>query len=747
MKRNAAGRRPVLLATVATIFAATATIGVLQPRGLDDLRNAVFDGLQRTEAGDFDPAAAVRVVAIDEASLAARGQWPWPRSLVAELTERLAAAGAAAIAFDVVFAEPDRSSLEHIVATLPDGPEKAALARIAATNPSNDARFAAALARSPAVLGLTFRTDPPRPGTMPRVLAAKAGFASAGDPPDAHLPLFADLSAPIDRLAKATPGLGATNWLPDHDQIVRRIPLVDRTRDVTMPSLALEALRVAQGAPSVLIRSTGAAGQTGFGRAGGINAVRVGDLTIATDANGAVRPRYRRTAPESWISVDRVLSGTIDPGEIDGRIVFVGTTAVGLGDIRATPLDASVPGVEMHAQVVEGILSGHLLVRPDWAAGAETFAALALVLVVGALLPSMPPFAAAGLGLALLAGLGFGSWAAFRHDTLIDPSFPALALVATHLFGALAVWRSEQLTRRTIHTAFGKFLSPAVVDRLAENPERLVLGGETRELTVLFSDLRNFTGLSEGLDAAELTTFMNDYLTPMTDAVLETHGTVDKYIGDAMVAFWNAPLDDPDHTPHAVAAALTMRAALVDFAARRAEVDARAGRPSVDIRMGLGLARGPCSVGNMGSSRRFDYSILGDTANLASRLEGVSKFYGVDIVATDTVRDAAPDFAWLELDRVRVKGREAATTIFLPVGDTTFATDPAFTDWRDRHAAFRDHWQAGRFAEALAAVSDLADRVDPCWRAYYELFAARIEALIATPPGPDWSPIRRLDAK
>lgn len=747
MRLEVLARRPVHLVTVATIFAATLVVGILQPRGLDDLRNAVFDGLQRADAREFDPASPVRVVAIDEASLAVRGQWPWPRTLLAELTDRLTTAGAAAIAFDVVFAEPDRSSLEHIVPALPEGPEKATLARIAETTPSNDARFAAALARAPAVLGLTFRTDPPRPGTAPRRLDPKAGIAIAGDPPGPYLPLFADLAAPIDVLAAVAPGLGATNWLPDRDQVVRRIPLVDHTRDTIMPSLALEALRIAQGAPSVLIRSTGAAGETGFGRGGGINAVRVGDIAIATDANGAVRPRYRRSAPASWISADRVLAGTIDREEIDGRIVFVGTTAVGLGDIRATPLDASVPGVEMHAQVVEGVLSDGLLVRPDWAAGAETFAALALVLVVGALLPLIPPFAAAGLGVVLLAGLVGASWTAFRNDTLIDPAFPALALVATHLFGALAVWRAEQLTRRSIHTAFGKFLSPAVVDRLAEHPERLVLGGETRELTVLFSDLRDFTGLSEGLDAAELTSFMNDYLTPMTDAVLETHGTVDKYIGDAMVAFWNAPLDDPDHTRHAVAAALAMRAALVEFATRRAALDVDAGRPPREVRMGLGLARGPCSVGNMGSNRRFDYSILGDTANLASRLEGISKLYGVDIIATAEVRAAAPDVAWLEFDHVRVKGREATTVVFVPVGDAEFAAGPAFADWRSRHDAFRTHWHAGRFAEALTAVRDLADRVPPEWRRCYEIFATRIEALITTPPGPGWSPIRRLEEK
>ncbi len=739
-------RRPVHVATIAAIVAATLAVGVLQPTWRGDLANFVFDTFQRLDPAEPTPDGPVRVVAIDEASLAARGQWPWPRTLVAELTTKLAEAGAAAIAFDVVFAEPDRLDLTQIAATLPDGADRTALARLGAARPNNDARFADALAHAPSLLAATFLSQ--APATARPALAPKAGFASAGDPPEPHLPLFAGLTAPLDALAAAAPGLGATNWLPDHDQIVRRIPLVMRTREIMLPSLALEALRIAQGAPSVLIRSTGAAGETAFGRGGGINAVRVGEVTVATDAHGAVRPHYRPVDPARWLSAESILAGTVPAHEIAGRIVFVGTTAVGLGDIRATPLDASVPGVEMHAQTVEGILDGRLLVRPDWAAGAETLLALALVVLVGALLPLIPPFAAAGLGAALLAALLAASLWAFRsRSLLVDPAFPALALVATHLFGALAVWRSEQQTRRTIHAAFGKFLSPAVVDRLAEHPERLVLGGETRELTVMFTDLRGFTALSEGLDASELTAFMNDYLTPMTDAVLETDGTVDKYIGDAVVAFWNAPLDDPDHTPHAVAAALRMRAELVGFAARRAEIDTRAGRPIRDIRMGVGIARGPCSVGNMGSSRRFDYSILGDTANLASRLEGLSKLYRVDIVATGDARAAAPDVAWIELDRVRVHGREAVTTLFTPVGDAAMAASPEFQAWNTAHARLLAAWRNARFVDALGEARALATTVEPEWRGYYDDFIGRIETMVATPPGPDWSPIRRLDVK
>lgn len=734
-------RRRGHLATVLVIALATLAAGVLRPSALDDLATAVVDAFQRHDPPAFDPESPVRVVAVDEKSLAARGQWPWPRSLVADLLDRLAAAGAAAIAVDVTFAEPDRSDLGRLAATLPPGPDRDALARLAAGRPDADARLAEHLSRAPVVLGATLHAAAPgaaAPGT-----AAKAGFAAVGDATaalDRLLPTWGDVAAPLPVLAAAAPGLGVTNWLPDHDQIVRRIPLVGQSGDIRLPSLALEALRLADGASTVTLRTVGGVARPA------IDAVRVGRFTVATDAHAVVRPRFRASDPAAVISADDVLAGRVPAAAIDGRIVFVGTTAIGLGDIRATAVEPAVPGVELHARVVEQILAGGLLVRPDWAAGAETLAAVGLVLGLGLALPAMSPLAAAGLAAALVAALFAGSHHLFRTEALLlDAAYPSIALAATLLLGTLALWRDERRNRRAIRNAFGKFLSPAVVDRLADHPERLVLGGETRELTVMFTDLRDFTTLSEGLSAAELTAFMNDYLTPMTDAVLETGGTVDKYIGDAVVAFWNAPLDDPDHTPAALTAALRMRRELDAFRARRAAVDAAAGRPPRPVAMGLGLTRGPCSVGNMGSSRRFDYSILGDTANLASRLEGLSRLYGVDVVAAAEVRAAAPDLAWLELDVVRVKGRSAPTTIHTLVGDAALAATPAFRAWAETHAALRAAFAAGRLDAAAPLAETLAETVDPPWRDLYRHLADRIAT--AGPVGPGWSPIRILDAK
>ena len=456
--------------------------------------------------------------------------------------------------------------------------------------------------------------------------------------------------------------------------MIRRVPLVARQGDTLLPSLALEALRVAQEASTVIIRASNASGQSAFGKDTGINAVKVGGREIATGAHADVRPYYTPTEPARIIPVSRLLHGTVDRAEIEGRIILVGTTAIGLGDVRATPLDPAVPGVEIQAQIIEALIGDTVLARPDWAPGAELAVAILLFLLVALALPSLAPSVSALIVVAAIAGCAAASFLSFdRAKLLIDPALPSLSMIAAYVFGTLSLWRAERVSRKQVRTAFGKFLAPAVVDRLAADPRGLVLGGETRELTVMFSDLRNFSGMSEGLDAQALTHFMNAYLTPMTDAILDEEGTVDKYIGDAIVAFWNAPLDVRDHAAKAVRAALRMRAGPRASSTRRARGSSAATRPlRCRRRMGIGLNLGPCTVGNMGSLRRFDYSVLGDTANLASRLEGVSKLYGVDIIASKSVAERAPGFAWLELDRVRVKGRREATTIFGLAGDEAF---------------------------------------------------------------------------
>lgn len=729
---------------IAAVLAALLTLpwGVSQPRLLEDLRNMVFDHFQRLSPRVYDPDAPVRVVGVDEESLKAYGQWPWPRTRVATLQDRLRELGAAVVAFDFVFAEPDRASARMLVEALPETKLRADIARLVARAPDSDAVFAEAIGRGPVVLGATLAAQ------GAKSFPAKTGVVAAGDDP---LPFLYELPGavlPLPALIEKAGGLGVTNWLPERDLVVRRVPLLLRVADSVTPSLALEALRVAQGAQSIVVRSSNASGETAYGAQSGINAVKVGDFEIAAGSQAEVRPRYAFRDQRRVISAKAVLEGAVPRSEIEGRIVFVGALAVGLGDVRATPLEPVVPGVEVHAQIVEALTSGALLSRPDWARGLEIIVS-ALAFLATMLLLFLAPLSVSTLFAPLAVASFFGgSFYLFeKQGILLDPAYPSLVVIGAYIVGAVTLWRSENAARRQVRNAFGKFVAPAVVDRLAENPRLLVLGGETRELTVLFSDLRNFSGLSEGMSARELTQFMNDYLTPMTDAILECEGTVDKYMGDAILAFWNAPLDIADHPRKALKAALDMRAALEGFNAARARAAQEGGRPHIEARMGCGLNLGACSVGNMGSVRRFDYSILGDNVNLASRLEGASKAFGTDIIASGAVRDATPDMAWLDLGRIVVVGRSEPTQVFALAGDAHFALSQPYVRWRTAHDEMRTNYEQGRFDAAAAHAAELAQMRPGLWESLYRTLEKRYAGLAREGIREGWSSVWNLTSK
>ncbi|MCW6507582.1 CHASE2 domain-containing protein [Lichenifustis flavocetrariae] len=715
------------------LYVVTLALFVVQPPWLLDLRNFVFDRYQALDTPAYDPATPVRIVAIDEASLAKYGQWPWPRTRLAELVDRLADRGAATAAFDIIFAEPDRLSLEQVVGGLPDGTIKSDFEQHLSGAETNDALLSRAVARLPTALGMTMTQGASRPDW-----AAKFGLVYAGDPPAAFLPVFASALLPLAQLREAAQGLGATNWLPDHDQIVRRVPLLLRCGDAIVPSLAMEALRLAQGASTYVVRSSNASGTTAFGQHTGLNAIKVGDFEIATGSDGSIRPRYTHTNAARYISAAEVLDGTMPEDAVRGRIVLIGTPVTGLGDVKATPLDAVVPGVEIHAQVLEQLLAGKLLSRPDWGPGLELFATLVFLTLLATTLPRLPPSLAALLSLLAAVFILVGSWVGFTHyNLLLDPAFPCLVIGTAYLSGASSLWESELQSERQVRRAFGKFVSPAVVSRIAENPRLLVLSGETRELTILFSDLRSFSTISESLSASEVAHFLNTYLTPMTDVILAHEGTIDKYIGDAIVAFWNAPLDVADHSRRAVEAALAMRAALVAFNEEQDRLAALGQKTVRNVRMGLGLNRGACSVGNMGSQQRFDYSALGDPMNVAARLEALTKSYQVDILATASVLKEVPDFAWLEVDEVRVKGRSGVTQLFTIVGDEAYAASPAFKALAGAHEELLAATRDGEFRTAARLAQNLAGSVEPRWRPFYQALELRCRDLARQLPQPE----------
>jgi adenylate cyclase len=693
-------RTAVAVALTAGLIAAGGTaLRLADPVPLIGLRNLVFDQFQRLRPRAYDAELPVRIVDIDDASLARYGQWPWPRDRLAALIDGIAAGGAAAVAIDLVLAEPDRSSPEQIVAALPDTPARQAIERAIELGEPHDTQLATALAATNSVTGAILVHG------EGAEIAVKSGFAVSGDDPRPALPSFSAVVAPLPILLEASDGVGSTNWLPDIDQVVRTVPLVFAVGDGFFPSLAAEALRVAQGASTMLLRASNASGETAWGAFTGLNAVRIGDITVPTEPNGEMRIHFTPSMPERYVPAWQVLDGTLPPGALEGRIVLIGTSAPGLFDLRATPLESAVPGVEVHAQAIEQMITGGALTRPDWATGAEVLAFLAATLTVAlaaALLASVR--AALATGLLVLSALAATSWFGFaRWQMLVDASFPVvgagLALAAS--IGLVSL--REEVERRRIRNAFGRYLAPAVVDELARNPGRLKLGGEIRPMTILFCDMRSFTTISEGMDAHTLTRFMNAFLTPLTDVILERRGTIDKYMGDAIMAFWNAPLDDPDHAAHACDAALAMLVAIDQF-----NLDRRAGKvpgPNRDVAIGIGLNGGDCCVGNLGSERRFDYSVIGDCVNVASRLEGQTKAYGVSVLVGERVATSAPRHAFLKVDRVRVKGKTEAVRLYALWGDAATLADPAFQALRAAMDAMLAAYASGDFATA-------SDRLD-----------------------------------
>ncbi|MFD6318446.1 adenylate/guanylate cyclase domain-containing protein [Methylorubrum populi] len=719
-------------------------VRIADPPPVEALRVRTFDALQ-VLAPRVPPAERpVAIVDIDEASLKEFGQWPWTRTRLAAICGKLQEAGAAIVAFDIVFSEPDRLSPPLLAETLPDLSE-AARADLRA-QPDSDRVFAEAIGRMPVVLGQTAASTPVAwTGEGPPPQTGTAVVGTEFDP-DRALIGFPGLIRNLPVLERAAAGRGVFTISPERDGVVRRVPMVLRAGGTVVPTLALDILRVATGADTLLIRTDDT----------GVVSIRLPELTVPTDPRGQIWVRFSPHDPGLYVSAKDLLNGTVPPDRLREKIVLVGTSSVGLLDNRTTPLDRSMPGVEIHAQLLENLLTGATLTVPNEATLIEAGATAAVSLAIILFAPIL-----GALGLLLFGGLVAGqlvflSWYRFStNGILFDATFPLLTTFLVYLTLVFTNYFREQTGRKRIRAAFGRYLSPALVEQLALSPESLRLGGEERRLTIMFSDVRGFTAIAEFYkdDPAGLTALMNRFLTPLTHAILDRQGTIDKYMGDAIMAFWNAPLRDEAHEHHAAAAALDMLARMDALnAARRSEAEA-GGHPVLPLDVGIGINTGSCVVGNMGSDLRFDYSVLGDPVNVASRLEGQSKLYGVKIVLGAATADAIRDrYPVLELDRVRVKGKQEPETVFTLVGDEDFRSSAPFARLAERHAAMIAAYRARRWDETRAAADachalaqELAQgsRID----GLYALYAARAEAFLREPPPEEWDGVTVATAK
>ncbi len=629
---------------------------------------------------------------------------------------------ALAVGVDVLFPEFDRASPGVVADSLTgiDEDTRSTLKRL----PDNDRIFAEALGRARAVLGVATRTW--EEAEAPEPPPAKAKFAKLGGDPLPRLFAVPGLTRNLEVLENAASGMGMLSYMPDPDGVVRRLPLVMRYGETIYPGLAVEMLRVATGGKTILIKSDEI----------GITSVVAGGITIPTDEHGRAWVAFVPRGRDRYVSAKDVLEGTVPPQRIARHLVLIGTSAVGLLDVKPTPIERAMPGVEIHAQLLETIFVRSPYGRPGDATIIEVFLLIGVCVLMAIVIPRVG--AAWGLALVTIVVAGLFGTAWFLYDlqgVLLGVVIPAGA--GFILYCDITYWNylRKEAQQRQVRDAFSHYMSADLVNQLASSPDKLKLGGEVKDLTVMFCDLRNFTAISEKFahDPQTLTGILNRYFTAMTDRITECSGTIDKYIGDAIIAFWNAPIDDPEHVRHACQAALEMLDGVGKLDAKLRADAAAAGRRHFPLKIGIGLNSGECLVGNMGSDHRLNYSVIGDACNLASRFEEQTKNYGVTIIIGENTRAAIEDFATLELDLIRVKGKKEVTRIFGLFGTAEMGSSAKFANLRERHqrmlSAYREReWQSAR--EHIAEIR----RIDGNPERLYDLFSRQLDEFEIRPP-------------
>jgi len=690
---------------------------------LKAFRFRVFDIYNHLQPREVQAERPVMIADIDEKSLRELGQWPWSRSLMARLVDRLNEFGASVIAFDVTFPERDRLSPAVIAERLPglDADAKAALLKVE----DSDEVFAAAIARANVVMGQAVLTTAEE--TTDDITQDNTSLGFVGSDPRVSMLNWGTMLRSLSMFNEAATGHGLFTVDPGIDGIIRYVPLVMQVQGELYPSLSVEMLRIRNGGDAALVKAS---------RDLGIERIMIKPDFIETDGFGQFWIYFSYYDPAKYLSVYDILTDDNVAEKVRDKMILVGTSATGMMDIRSSPLNSVLPGVEVHAQIIENVLTNEQLRRSHSGYVAELAAALAVGILFIILVPI---FSAQTMLLIVLSVTGgvFGlSWLAFKEfHSLYDPVSPVLIGLVIYMFLSYRSFVREEGKRQEVREAFSHYLSPEVVQELALNPDALNLGGEMRDMTIMFSDIRRFTSISERLTAEELTQLINSYLTPMTDIVLNNHGTIDKYIGDCIMAFWNAPIVVENHALQACRTALQMEKQL-DVFNDQWRIDAEeAGLPFTEFRIGIGINSGIACVGNIGSEQRFSYSVLGDCVNVSSRLEELTKTYGVTTIVGEESHHAIPDLATLELDVIRVKGREEPQKIYVLMGDEEFASSAEFITLREPHDEMLRACRNGEYATAAGLVKTC--RAHPLavnLEKVYRLYEDHIQSCLENPP-------------
>ncbi len=716
----------VLTGIFFTLF--MAGLFIFKPAFLKILELKVYDAMFQSTYSDVASEAVV-IVDLDEESLGAFGQWPWPRYRVALLLEKIRRSGAVSIGLDIVFVEEDRTSPRIIreqlqkelgvdigFTGLPEGLE------------DNDLILADILEEGPFVLGYYFDLYQ-RPGqdvgqySQNKLHPVNLAVVSSPEAKPLNQAFFhaRGVTGNIPVLSRSVSSSGFMNVAPDADGVIRRVPLFMSHGNDYYPSLALATILNVLESRQAVVRTT----------SGGVESIRIANLRIPVDSRGQLLLNFRGPGKTfKYVSARAVLQNTVEEDTFKGKIVFVGTSATGLKDIRTMPLDPVYPGVETHATVVDNILTGEFLHRPDWSPGLELIFILAAGLISTIFLIWLRgiwlvvPFSV------IVAAVWLGSHYVFKSQGFyFSPFMPLLTLSGNFTLLTFLKFRLEEKEKKKIKRTFEHYLSPDVIKRVMKNPDLLKLGGEKKNLSIMFSDIRNFTEISESMSPQELVSFMNGYLTAMTEVILKNGGTLDKYMGDAIMAFFGAPEDMPDH-------ALVAQKTAIEMHERLHVCRKKWCFPGISrIEIGVGISTGEVIVGNMGSEKRFDYTVMGDEVNLASRLEGLTKEYGVKILVSRFTREQAEQgVVYREIDMVRVKGRQMPVAVYEPHGKDYFtAGEFAFiAPFEQGLAAYRrQSWdEAERF---FNQVLEVKPQDHPSL-----VYIDRCRKMAHSPPGPEW---------
>ncbi len=691
----------------------------------NDLKLFAFDTLQQISPRDQLEDDPVVIIDIDDQSLNNLGQWPWSRDLLSRLVSNTEQA--LTTSFDIVFAERDRTGSDVLSEQYSANSDL--IKELKKIKP-NDRVFAESMeSHSTVVLG-----SAPNNNLITEDISPKYGLIIQGDSPKEFLPNYTGMQNNLPTLIESSAGVGSMSIGGD-SSVVRSLPTFEVVNGQIVPSLMLETLRVAIGASTYQIKSSNASGELAFGESTGINNVKLGNVIIPTNSNGYLWLHSTFKENLNIIPAFEVINNTYNKEFFAGKIVLVGTSASGLLDIRNTSLEKDIPGVTIIAQGIQQIINGDFLVRPDWMEGAEFLFGLLFSILICLIIQYFGPIG--GLITFLVANLSslYGSYYGFNElDYLIDPISPLIICLTSYLIITFFNFLFTELERSKVRTAFSQYLAPEMVSRLAESSESLKLGGEKKNMTFLFSDIRGFTAISESYKSnpEELTELINNLLTVLSNEILDNAGTIDKYMGDCIMAFWNAPTDQDNHTDLALKASFDMEKALEEF---NIEFQKQKG---MELKIGIGINTGECIVGNMGSEKRFDYTVLGDPVNLASRLEGQSGTYGFQrILGQETVNALKSSANLFELDLIQVKGKSEPVKIYTSF-DKFSLKDGKLSEFIKDHEEFLHNYRNQQWDMALNFIEKWEQQVTE-FDLYYAIFKDRIKDMKLNLADPKWN--------